>query len=98
MTIIKYKFMFNSVQVFDWKGNQGKMHFCYGCQRLKPFNEFAIFAKTQMLPKCLSCTWTDEIARSRTDMEPYRFMIHALHQEERRLKCFSSLAFIMQVN
>ncbi|KAJ4444808.1 hypothetical protein ANN_06605 [Periplaneta americana] len=82
--------------IFDWKANEGKMHFCKQCQRLKPFNEFAIFAKTQKLNVCMSCTWTDEIARSRIDLEPYRFMIRALRRDERRRKCFSSVAFIMQ--
>lgn len=93
-----HKFMFNFAQKFDWKGNEGKMHFCQQCQRIKMFSEFAFSAKTQKLEKCISCAWTDEISRSRTDLEPYRFMIHALRQDERRLKCFSSLAFIMQVN
>ncbi|XP_033610345.1 IQ and ubiquitin-like domain-containing protein, partial [Cryptotermes secundus] len=92
---IKYKFHIY-VQVYDWKGNEGKLNFCQRCQRLKPFNEFAISATTQMLERCISCAWTDEIARSRTDLEPYRFMIRSLRREERRLKCFTSLAFIMQ--
>ncbi|XP_021923748.1 IQ and ubiquitin-like domain-containing protein isoform X4 [Zootermopsis nevadensis] len=81
---------------FDWKGNEGKMHFCRQCQRFKVFNEFSFSAKTQTLEKCISCAWTDETARSRNDLESYRFMIRALRREERRLKCFSSLAFIMQ--
>lgn len=95
--IIKYK-VHIYVQVYDWKGNEGKVNFCQRCRRLKPINEFAVSERAQMLERCISCAWTDEIARSRTDLEPYRFMIRSLRRDERRRSCFSSLAFIMQVN
>jgi len=90
--------MFNSVQIFNWKENEGKMHFCQCCQKLKPFTDFIISAKTRTFERCISCAWIDEISRSRSDLEPYRFMIRALRRDERRRKCSSSLAFIMQVN
>ncbi|PSN34770.1 IQ and ubiquitin-like domain-containing protein, partial [Blattella germanica] len=80
--------------VFDWEENVGKMYFCQRCQTLKPMTDFAVFDKK--LDKCISCAWLDDIGRTRIDFQPYRFIIRALQREERRRKCFTSMAFIMQ--
>ncbi|KAJ9595629.1 hypothetical protein L9F63_013181 [Diploptera punctata] len=80
--------------VSDWLGNQEDAYLCRRCQTLKPANDFAVLQNK--IDTCKSCSWLDDIARTRIDFQPIRHIIRSLRKDERTRKCLSSLAFIMQ--
>lgn len=44
---------------------------------------------------CKSCSWKDVNERLWVDMTPYKFILRSVQREERRKKCWGSLAFVL---
>ncbi|XP_026731334.1 IQ and ubiquitin-like domain-containing protein [Trichoplusia ni] len=81
----------------DYKNMQNSsLHFCELCHQVKPYSEFPLNTRMSNFLICKSCSWKDVNERSWIDMTPYRFILRAVQRDERRRKCWGSLAFVLQ--
>ncbi|GBP05599.1 IQ and ubiquitin-like domain-containing protein [Eumeta japonica] len=78
------------------KMEHGKLYFCQLCHKLKMYTDFPFKTKMTGLTACKSCTWKDPTERCWVDMTPYKFILRAIQRDERRRKCWGSLAFVLQ--
>ncbi|XP_030025931.2 IQ and ubiquitin-like domain-containing protein [Manduca sexta] len=86
-----------SKDIRDYRKMQNsRLHFCELCHQVKPYSEFPLNAKMSGFLVCMSCSWKDVTERSWIDMTPYRFILRAVQRDERRRKCWGSLAFVLQ--
>ncbi|CAH2981761.1 unnamed protein product [Chilo suppressalis] len=74
----------------------GRLHFCEMCHQVKPHNDFPLNTKISGFFVCTSCSWKDVSERLWIDMTPYKFILRAVQRDERRRKCWGSLAFVLQ--
>ncbi|XP_028033352.1 IQ and ubiquitin-like domain-containing protein [Bombyx mandarina] len=75
---------------------QSRLYFCELCHQVKGYAEFPLNTKMSGFLVCTSCSWKDVNERSWVDMTPYKFILRAVQREERRRKCWGSLAFVLQ--
>lgn len=73
-----------------------RLHLCELCHLVKPYVDFPLNAKMSGFLICKSCSWKDVTERSWIDMTPYKFILRAVQRDERRRKCWGSLAFVLQ--
>ncbi|VVD05113.1 unnamed protein product [Leptidea sinapis] len=73
-----------------------RLHFCEMCHQVKIYKDFPLNAKMTGFFVCTSCSWKDVNERSWVDMTPYKFILRAVQRDERRRKCWGSLAFVLQ--
>ncbi|XP_013139424.1 PREDICTED: IQ and ubiquitin-like domain-containing protein [Papilio polytes] len=78
------------------KMEEGRLYLCEMCNQVKLHTEFPLNAKMSGFLVCMSCSWKDVTERLWIDMTPYRFILRAVQREERRRKCWGSLAFVLQ--
>ncbi|KAM3966971.1 IQ motif and ubiquitin-like domain-containing protein [Aphomia sociella] len=78
------------------KMGNNRLHFCELCHQVKSYTDFPLNAKMNGYLICTSCSWKDVTERSWVDMTPYRFILRAVQRDERRRKCWGSLAFVLQ--
>ncbi|CAK1579312.1 unnamed protein product [Parnassius mnemosyne] len=78
------------------KMENGRLYLCEMCHQVKLHTEFPLNAKMSGFLVCMSCSWKDVSERCWIDMTPYRFILRAVQRDERRRKCWSSLAFVLQ--
>ncbi|XP_046988900.1 IQ and ubiquitin-like domain-containing protein [Schistocerca americana] len=81
---------------YSYKGLEFSLSLCVRCQNLLPREKFLPGNRDEQLQFCRSCRWLEKASLSRTDLTPYSFMLRALRRDEKRRRCFSSVAFIMQ--
>ncbi|KAI5646936.1 IQ and ubiquitin-like domain-containing protein [Phthorimaea operculella] len=81
----------------DYKEMQdGKLYLCEMCYQVKHHKEFQLHSMLKGFYVCQSCSWKDVHERFWIDMTPYKFILRAVQRDERRRKCWGSLAFVMQ--
>ncbi|XP_023943809.1 IQ and ubiquitin-like domain-containing protein [Bicyclus anynana] len=73
-----------------------RLYFCEMCHQVKLNTEFPLNAKMSGFLVCTSCSWKDVSERLWIDMTPYKFILRAVQRDERRRKCWGSLAFVLQ--
>ncbi|KAL4711437.1 hypothetical protein ACJJTC_016191 [Scirpophaga incertulas] len=73
-----------------------RLHFCENCHQVKRFSEFPLNSKMCGFVMCTSCSWKDVSERIWVDMTPYKFILRAVQRDERRRKCWGSIAFVLQ--
>ncbi|KOB72643.1 Uncharacterized protein OBRU01_10848 [Operophtera brumata] len=73
-----------------------RLHLCEFCHLVKSYTEFPLKAKMSGFLICQSCSWKDVTERKWIDMTPYKFILRAVQRDERRRKCWGSLAFVLQ--
>ncbi|XP_052748703.1 LOW QUALITY PROTEIN: IQ and ubiquitin-like domain-containing protein [Galleria mellonella] len=78
------------------KMENNRLYFCELCHQVKSYTNFPLNAKMSGYLVCTSCSWKDVTERSWVDMTPYRFILRAVQRDERRRKCWGSLAFVLQ--
>lgn len=78
------------------KMEDSHLHYCALCHQAKHYTDFPINAKMSGFLMCKSCTWKDVSERLWIDMTPYKFILRAVQRDERRRKCWGSLAFVLQ--
>ncbi|CAG9787262.1 unnamed protein product [Diatraea saccharalis] len=78
------------------KMEDGRLHFCEMCHQVKPHTDFPLNSKMSGFFVCTSCSWKDVSERLWIDMTPYKFILRAVQRDERRRKCWGSLAFVLQ--
>ncbi|XP_059053454.1 IQ and ubiquitin-like domain-containing protein [Achroia grisella] len=78
------------------KMENSRLHFCELCHQVKSYTDFPLNAKMNGYLVCTSCSWKDVTERSWVEMTPYRFILRAVQRDERRRKCWGSLAFVLQ--
>ncbi|XP_021196611.3 IQ and ubiquitin-like domain-containing protein [Helicoverpa armigera] len=89
--VTKYK------DVRDFKKMEnGNLHFCELCHQVKPCTDFPLNTRMTGCLICKSCSWKDVNERSWIDMTPFKFILRAVQRDERRRKCWGSLAFVLQ--
>lgn len=72
------------------------LYFCEMCYQVKVYTDFPLNAKMKGFLVCMSCSWKDTNERCWIDMTPYKFILRAVQRDERRRKCWASLAFVLQ--
>lgn len=81
----------------EYRGMENSnLYFCELCHKVKPYTDFPINAKMNGFLICKSCSWKDVAERFWVDMTPYKFILRAVQRDERRRKCWGSLAFVLQ--
>ncbi|XP_072929230.1 IQ motif and ubiquitin-like domain-containing protein [Epargyreus clarus] len=78
------------------KMENSRLHLCEMCHQVKSDSDFPLNAKMSGFLVCNSCSWKDVTERSWIDMTPYKFILRAVQRDERRRKCWGSLAFVLQ--
>ncbi|KAJ0177765.1 hypothetical protein K1T71_006638 [Dendrolimus kikuchii] len=78
------------------KMENSRLHFCELCHQVKPYSDFPLNSKMSGFLICISCSWKDVTERCWIDMTPFRFILRAVQRDERRRKCWGSLAFVLQ--
>ncbi|XP_053605286.1 IQ motif and ubiquitin-like domain-containing protein [Plodia interpunctella] len=78
------------------KMEDSRLYFCELCHQVKLYTEFPINARMSGFFICTSCSWKDVTERLWIDMAPYRFILRAVQRDERRRKCWGSLAFVLR--
>ncbi|CAK1544004.1 unnamed protein product [Leptosia nina] len=73
-----------------------RLYFCEMCHQVKLYKDFPLNAKISGFLVCTSCSWKDVNERSWVDMTPYKFILRAVQRDERKRKCWGSLAFVLQ--
>ncbi|XP_038220643.1 IQ and ubiquitin-like domain-containing protein [Zerene cesonia] len=73
-----------------------RLYFCEMCHQVKLYKDFPLNAKISGFLVCTSCSWKDVNERIWVDMTPYKFILRAVQRDERRRKCWGSLAFVLQ--
>ncbi|CAB3250663.1 unnamed protein product [Arctia plantaginis] len=73
-----------------------RLYFCELCHQVKPYTDFPLDTRINDFLICKSCSWKDVNERLWIDMTPYRFILRAVQRDERRRKCWGSLAFVLQ--
>lgn len=73
-----------------------RLYFCELCHQVKPYTNFPLDTRMNDFLICKSCSWKDVNERLWIDMTPYRFILRAVQRDERRRKCWGSLAFVLQ--
>ncbi|XP_043491784.1 IQ and ubiquitin-like domain-containing protein [Polistes fuscatus] len=73
-----------------------EMIFCRGCRRILPYHRFSPHSGLKKLTICTSCTTLRERSYRHVNYDPYIFILNHLRAEEKRKRCFSALAFMMQ--
>lgn len=72
-----------------------RLHYCEMCNQVKPYMDFPLDAKMSWFLVCKSCSWKDVNERLWVDMTPYKFILRSVQRDERRKKCWGSLAFVL---
>ncbi|XP_045449335.1 IQ and ubiquitin-like domain-containing protein [Melitaea cinxia] len=78
------------------KMENDRLHFCEMCHQVKLHTDFPLNAKMSGFLVCTSCSWKDVSERCWIDMTPYKFILRTVQRDERRRKCWGSLAFVLQ--
>lgn len=78
------------------KMDNSRLHFCEMCHQVKAHTDFPLNAKMSGFLVCTSCSWKDVSERLWVDMTPYKLILRAVQRDERRRKCWGSLAFVLQ--
>ncbi|XP_049871191.1 IQ and ubiquitin-like domain-containing protein [Pectinophora gossypiella] len=78
------------------KMSDGKLYLCEMCHQVKHYEDFPLHTQMRGFFVCTSCSWKDVKERFWIDMTPYKFILKAIQRDERRRKCWGSLAFVMQ--
>ncbi|XP_063827117.1 IQ and ubiquitin-like domain-containing protein [Ostrinia nubilalis] len=78
------------------KMENSRLHFCEMCHQVKAYTDFPLNAKMSGFLVCKSCSWKDVTERLWVDMTPYKLILRAVQRDERRRKCWGSLAFVLQ--
>lgn len=78
------------------KMEKSRLYFCEMCHQVKLYKEFPLNTQMSGFLVCTSCSWKDVGERLWIDMTPYKFILRAVQRDERRRKCWGSLAFVMQ--
>lgn len=78
------------------KMENSRLHLCELCHQVKPYTDFPLNSKMSGFLICASCSWKDVTERCWIDMTPFRFILRAVQRDERRRKCWGSLAFVLQ--
>ncbi|CAH1635649.1 unnamed protein product [Spodoptera littoralis] len=78
------------------KMQNGNLYFCELCHQVKPYTDFPLNTRMSGCLICKSCSWKDVNERSWIDMTPFKFILRAVQRDERRRKCWGSLAFVLQ--
>ncbi|CAG9579827.1 unnamed protein product [Danaus chrysippus] len=78
------------------KTENSRLHFCEMCHQVKINTDFPLNAKMSGFTVCTSCSWKDVSERCWIDMTPYKFILRAVQRDERKRKCWGSLAFVLQ--
>ncbi|XP_047531824.1 IQ and ubiquitin-like domain-containing protein [Vanessa atalanta] len=73
-----------------------RLYFCEMCHQVKLNTAFPLNAKMSGFLVCTSCSWKDVSERCWIDMTPYKFILRTVQRDERRRKCWGSLAFVLQ--
>ncbi|XP_026485283.2 IQ and ubiquitin-like domain-containing protein [Vanessa tameamea] len=73
-----------------------RLYFCEMCHQVKLNTAFPLNAKMNGFLVCTSCSWKDVSERCWIDMTPYKFILRTVQRDERRRKCWGSLAFVLQ--
>lgn len=72
------------------------LYLCEKCNKVKLYSDFPVHSKVSGFFVCKSCSWKDVHERLWIDMTPYKFILRAVQRDERRRKCWGSLAFVLQ--
>ncbi|XP_050348989.1 IQ and ubiquitin-like domain-containing protein [Nymphalis io] len=84
-------------EIRDYKKMENeRLHFCEMCHQVKLNTAFPLNAKMNGFLVCTSCSWKDVSERCWIDMTPYKFILRTVQRDERRRKCWGSLAFVLQ--
>lgn len=84
-------------EIRDYKKMENsRLHFCELCHQVKPYSDFPLATRMSGCLICKSCSWKDVNERSWIDMTPFKFILRAVQRDERRRKCWGSLAFVLQ--
>ncbi|OWR49984.1 hypothetical protein KGM_210956B, partial [Danaus plexippus plexippus] len=78
------------------KIENSRLQFCEMCHQVKINTDFPLNAKMSGFTVCTSCSWKDVSERCWIDMTPYKFILRAVQRDERKRKCWGSLAFVLQ--
>lgn len=78
------------------KMEDGNLYLCEMCHQVKQYAEFPLDTLMSGFFVCKSCSWKDVQERLWIDMTPYKFILRAVQRDERRRKCWGSLAFVLQ--
>lgn len=78
------------------KMEDGNLYLCEMCHQVKQYEEFPLDTLMSGFFVCKSCSWKDVQERLWIDMTPYKFILRAVQRDERRRKCWGSLAFVLQ--
>ncbi|XP_011552961.3 IQ and ubiquitin-like domain-containing protein [Plutella xylostella] len=78
------------------KMQHDRLQFCEMCSHVKHYTEFPLHTKMSGFIVCQSCSWKDVGERIWVDMTPYKFILRAVQRDERRRKCWGSVAFVLQ--
>ncbi|XP_041988820.1 IQ and ubiquitin-like domain-containing protein [Aricia agestis] len=78
------------------KMENSKLYFCEMCHQVKSYTDFPLNTRMSGYLVCTSCSWRDVAEKSWIDMTPYKFILRATQRDERKRKCWGSLAFVLQ--
>lgn len=78
------------------KMEDGNLYLCEMCHQVKQYGDFSLDTLMSGFFVCKSCSWKDVHERLWIDMTPYKFILRAVQRDERRRKCWGSLAFVLQ--
>lgn len=73
-----------------------RLYYCSQCNNVKMYTKFPLHSRTKNMNMCTACSWSNFAEQNWVDMTPYKFMLRAVRREERKNKCLSSIAFVIQ--
>lgn len=75
-----------------------RLYHCKECGQVKTNKDFPLHSCTTDMEICTSCTWGNSANNTCIEMMFYTYILRAIRREERRRRCWSSLAFVLQDN
>lgn len=83
-------------EIRQYRSMYQKLYLCEMCAQVKPLSEFPLNTKMSGFIACTSCTSKDVKEKRWIDITPYKFILRAVQRDERRRKCWGSVAFVLQ--
>lgn len=73
-----------------------RLYHCVQCNNVKMYTDFPLHSRTKSLNVCTMCSRSNFAGQSWVDMTPYKYMLRAIRRQEKKNKCVSSVAFVVQ--
>lgn len=73
-----------------------RLYRCHQCNQVKVYTQFPLESRTRQTNICTTCSWSNSTDPTWVDMSPYKRILQAVRREERKRKCWTSMAFVLQ--